>query len=316
MARFPDQTTLGLLPQPEGRIRSFVASSIVNLTVFGVALYAGFSARQVMQVHYEETELIVPAMPPAENPHKPQPAPPLKIKVQPPRIEPPKPLQEAKLEEAKLEPPPMPPAALAPRPKPAPAVAMPAQNNLVRPSVKPVHLGDTFGVVPNPNSVRPATVAAMGNPYGSMQGPATRPHGVVGSTGIGDGTQFGSGSGGGHGTGGGRVASVGMPGFTPGSATPVYASAQAESTSVEIISKPPVQYTAEARQARIEGNVVLSVTFLSSGQIVVHGVLKSLGHGLDQEAVRVAQQIRFRPATSNGRPVDVTTRITITFQLA
>jgi TonB family protein len=142
----------------------------------------------------------------------------------------------------------------------------------------------------------------MGNPYGNMQGPATRPHGVVGSTGIGDGTQFGSGGGGGNATGGGPVASVGMPGFTPVPATPVYASAQAESTSVEIISKPPVQYTAEARQSRIEGNVVLSVTFLSSGQIVVHGVLQSLGHGLDQEAVRVAQQIRFRPATSNGRP--------------
>ena len=60
---------------------------------------------------------------------------------------------------------------------------------------------------------------------------------------------------------------------------------------------------------------MLSVTFLSNGQIVVHGVLESLGHGLDQEAVRVAQQIRFRPATSNGRPVDVTTRITITLSV-
>ncbi len=311
MARFPDQTTLGLLPQPEGRIRSFVASSIVNLTVFGVALYAGFSARQVRQVHYEETELIVPAMPPAENPHKPQPAPPLKIKVQPPRIEPPKPLQE----EAKLEPPPMPSAALAPRPKPASAAAMPAEDNLIRPSVKPVHLGDTFGVVPNPNSVRPATIASLGNPYGGLQGPATRPHGVVGSTGIGDGTQFGSG-GGGNGTGGGRVASVGMPGYAPVSATPVYASTERQSTSVEVLSKPPVQYTAEARQLRVEGEIVLSVTFLSNGQVLVHGVLHGLGHGLDEEAIRVAQQIRFRPATVNGRPVDVTTRVSITFQLA
>jgi outer membrane biosynthesis protein TonB len=45
-------------------------------------------------------------------------------------------------------------------------------------------------------------------------------------------------------------------------------------------------------------------------------VIQGLGHGLDEEAERVAQQIRFRPATSNGRPVDVTTKITITFQLA
>jgi TonB family protein len=45
---------------------------------------------------------------------------------------------------------------------------------------------------------------------------------------------------------------------------------------------------------------------------VVHG----LGHGLDEEARRVAQQIRFRPATRNGLAVDLTTNITITFQLA
>jgi len=42
----------------------------------------------------------------------------------------------------------------------------------------------------------------------------------------------------------------------------------------------------------------------------------SLGHGLDEEARRVAQQIRFRPATRNGQAVDLTTNITISFQLA
>jgi len=310
-----DQVTFGLLPQPEGRARSFVASSITNFAFFGIALYIGMSARQVVQRHFQETELFMPTTPPAVKLHKPHPAPPPKIKVQPPRIEPPKPLQT----EARIEPPSLPhlapKIALARQPKPALAAAMPAQNNLIRPSTKPVHLGDTFGVTPNPNSMRPATVAAIGNPYGDTQGPAVQPHGVVRSTGLGDGTRLGSG-GGGNGTGSGRVASVGMPGMTPVSAAPVYASAQVQSTSVEILSKPPVQYTAEARQSRIEGNVVLSVTFLSNGQVVVHGVLHGLGYGLDQEAVRVAQQIQFRPATSNGRPVDVTTHITIAFQLA
>jgi TonB family protein len=37
---------------------------------------------------------------------------------------------------------------------------------------------------------------------------------------------------------------------------------------------------------------------------------------LDEEARRVAQQIRFHPATRNGQAVDLTTNITITFQLA
>jgi TonB family protein len=50
--------------------------------------------------------------------------------------------------------------------------------------------------------------------------------------------------------------------------------------------------------------------------VVVESVVHGLGHGLDEEARRVAQQIRFRPATRDGRPVDTTTTITITFQLA
>jgi len=50
--------------------------------------------------------------------------------------------------------------------------------------------------------------------------------------------------------------------------------------------------------------------------VVVQGIVHGLGHGLDEEARRVAQQIRFRPATRDGRPVDMTTNIVITFQLA
>jgi TonB family protein len=87
-------------------------------------------------------------------------------------------------------------------------------------------------------------------------------------------------------------------------------------TSLEVLSKPSVQYTSEARQLRIQGDVVLRVTFTAAGQVVVQNVVRGLGHGLDEEARRVAQQIRFRPATRNGQPVDSTTTITITFQLA
>jgi TonB family protein len=200
------------------------------------------------------------------------------------------------------------------RARPTLAAAMPAKNKFVHPIIKPVHLGDTFGVTPNRNAMRPANVAALGNPYGDMRGPAVAPRGVVKSAGFGDSSRFGAGGGGGVAS--GRVGSVGLPGYTPVSAGPVVASSEPQATSVEVISKPPVQYPIEARQLRIEGNVVLSVTFSASGQVLVHGVLRGLGHGLDQEAVRVAQQIRFRPATVHGRPVDTTTRVTIAFQLA
>ena len=43
-------------------------------------------------------------------------------------------------------------------------------------------------------------------------------------------------------------------------------------TNLEVISKPPVQYTSEARQLKVQGDVVLRVTFLANGQVVVQGM--------------------------------------------
>jgi TonB family protein len=223
---------------------------------------------------------------------------------------------------------------LSPQPKAALTAAMPAQSKDVKPSTAPVHLGQTFGVTPNPNATRPATIASIGNPYGGMNGPAVAPHGIVGSTGIGNSTtRVGSNSGI-----VGKVASVGRPGGTGTAATgniygnakvasaeipkvqvaaPVQQATVAQSsTDLEIVSKPSPQYTNEARQLKIEGNVVLHVTFTAGGQVVVLSIVHGLGHGLDEEARRVAQQIRFHPASRNGQAVDSTTNITITFQLA
>jgi TonB family protein len=208
---------------------------------------------------------------------------------------------------------------------------MPAQDKNVKFSTKPVHFGDTFGVTPNPNARGHATVAAIGNPYGGMQGPAVAPHGIVGSTGFGNGSRIGSSAGV-----VGKVASAGVPRATntapaanrgkvasAGIPTAPTASAPASSnvherapTSLEVLSKPPVQYTSEARQLKVQGDVILRVTFMASGQVVIKGIVHGLGHGLDEEARRVAQQIRFRPATRNGQAIDMTTNITITFQLA
>jgi TonB family protein len=85
---------------------------------------------------------------------------------------------------------------------------------------------------------------------------------------------------------------------------------------VVVVSKPLPEYTSEAKQLKVQGDVILRVTFTANGQVLVQGIVQSLGHGLDEEARRVAQQIRFRPATRNGQAVDKTTTVTITFQLA
>jgi TonB family protein len=334
--------TLGLLPEPERSTGSFVTSAIVNGSILALVLYIGATAKRVIeQHHYEMTELLIPTTPPPQPKVKMPPPPevphPPELQMEAPKIEMPKPKPEPKpiQMEAKLAMPTVkmakPQIILAPQPKAAlAAAAMPAQSAHVKVSTAPVHLGQTFGVTPNPNAMRAATIAAIGNPYGGMQGPAVAPHGIVGSTGIGNGTHFGSSAGT-----VGRVASAGIPGSAGNSPTGTYGrvaaagipkaaaapvvaqmTATPQATNLEVISKPPVQYTTEARQLKVQGDVVLRVTFMATGQVVVQGIVHGLGHGLDEEARRVAQQIRFRPATRDGRPVDLTTTIRITFQLA
>ena len=56
--------------------------------------------------------------------------------------------------------------------------------------------------------------------------------------------------------------------------------------------------------------------FQASGTIQVLGVIQGLGYGLDARAVEAAQNIRFKPAEREGRPVDSRARVRITFQLA
>ena len=346
----PGRATFGLLPEPERSFGSFITSIAINGLILATLLYIGATAKRVIEEHkYEMTELIVPTPPPPpekvklpEPPKiKPLEPPKLELKLDAPKINMPKPEPKPELKpiqmEAKVNLPTIkeakPSVILAPQPKAAmAAAAMPARDNTVKPSTAPVHLGQTFGVTPNPNATRPATIAAIGNPYGGMNGPAVAPHGVVGSTGIGNGLKSGSNSGV-----VGKVASAGIPGATGTAPSGSYSGSKVASTGIpaavaaapvqrivetpvttnlEVISKPDPQYTSEARQLKVQGDVILRVTFTSSGRVVVQSIVHGLGHGLDEEARRAEQQIHFRPATRNGQAVDLTTNITITFQLA
>ena len=87
-------------------------------------------------------------------------------------------------------------------------------------------------------------------------------------------------------------------------------------TPVSIVSKPKPVYSEEARRLRIEGEVVLEVTFPTSGRIRVLRVVGSLGHGLDEAAIEAAKKIEFEPARRDGRPVDHTATLRVIFRLA
>lgn len=87
-------------------------------------------------------------------------------------------------------------------------------------------------------------------------------------------------------------------------------------TPVEIIFKPSPVYTEEARQLKLEGEVLLEVMFTANGQLHVNRVVRGLGHGLDEAGVAAAAKMRFKPAMRNGQAVDSTATVHVVFQLA
>jgi TonB family protein len=269
-------------------------------------------------------------------------------KVEPPKIQPPKPEIEPP-KPVKLDTPkPLPNIPLAPpkavAPPPAPKVGMfasnkptPVANNQSHPQATTGGFGDPHGVAPNPNANRPATIAALGSfnaapgansgagaaRKGTVQGvdfgagvkngvPGGTSHGAVASAGFANGVVGGTGKPGGH----GQVGNANFGAAVGGHVQIAQASAEPAFTPPVVISEPKARYTSEAQEARVQGEVTLQVRFLASGQVEVIRVVNGLGHGLDEEARHVAENIRFKPAQRNGQAVDHTTLIHVTFQLA
>ncbi|MFZ0760137.1 MAG: energy transducer TonB, partial [Candidatus Sulfotelmatobacter sp.] len=96
--------------------------------------------------------------------------------------------------------------------------------------------------------------------------------------------------------------------------------AQADSgpatTPVEITFKPQPVYTDEARSLKLEGEVLLQVTFNANGTLHVDRVVRGLGHGLDEAAIAAADKMRFKPALRMGQPIDSTAIVHVLFQMA
>jgi len=85
---------------------------------------------------------------------------------------------------------------------------------------------------------------------------------------------------------------------------------------VEITYKPNPVYTEEARQLRLEGEILLEVMFGANGQLHVTRVVRGMGHGLNEAAISAANKMKFKPALRNGTPVDSTAIVHVVFQLA
>ena len=82
-----------------------------------------------------------------------------------------------------------------------------------------------------------------------------------------------------------------------------------------ILSKKAPSYTKEAIEQKIEGVVILSIIFSIDGSVKEIKIIQGLGYGLDEEAIKAASQIKFIPATKDGKTVNVRARLEYTLNL-
>jgi TonB family protein len=199
--------------------------------------------------------------------------------------------------------------------------AAPATVNLPSHKVQTGGFGDPNGIPgkgdPNKttNINRQGSPALPGGPgYGNGTGGDKGVRGAVHSAGFGNGIASPPEGSGKHGT-------VQSTGFADQSVATQptkkqVASNEAPTTDVAILDKPRPEYTAEGRNLKLEGDVVLDVVFLANGSVQVSRLVSGLGHGLDEAAARAAERIKFKPAMRDGQPTDFPARVRIEFRLA
>lgn len=93
------------------------------------------------------------------------------------------------------------------------------------------------------------------------------------------------------------------------------ATTSSNTIALQILSKPRPSYTDTARNNVTTGTVRLRVTFLASGKIGNVTSVTSLPDGLTEQAIEAAKNIKFNPATVDGKPVTVTKQIEYSFSI-
>lgn len=65
----------------------------------------------------------------------------------------------------------------------------------------------------------------------------------------------------------------------------------------------PAQYPQQAKEAGLEGNVVLQLDISAEGRVTAVTVVNPAGNGFDEAAVEAAKQFQFAPALRDGKPI-------------
>lgn len=308
---------MGLLPQPKVSYPTLFASFVLHVILIIGLVHAGvIRSARVVATKRVYTPLVftevLAAKQPTINAYEPPKAsePPVVAKLvlpKQPTVSRPTPVEPPKLN-IKAEAPVL-TDALVSLPKLAPQVQVgaftPAKEKPTLPKtlaseqVQTGGFGDPNGVKGIGDGKTKVTISSLGS-FDAPSGPG-----------------YGNGTGGAHGK-AGVVATSGFdlkPDVTVSTAT-AHAPLHDTGKPVEILGHDKPDYTEEGRKLGIQGEVLVRVRFDASGQVRVLGVVQGLGHGLDEQAERAAEKIRFKPAESNGQQVDSIAIVHVIFELA
>jgi TonB family protein len=166
--------------------------------------------------------------------------------------------------------------------------------------------------------------AVFGDPRSKSPASSNGP-GAEGGMGTANGTGIGEGRGPGFGPGRdgnigdgakglGCCGSGGSNGNSPEDPDRVY-TATLVTERARVLAKPEPQYTEDARRNQITGSVVLRVVFSRTGEVTNIRAINALPFGLTERAIAAARLIHFRPATKDGRPVNVYMQLEYNFNL-
>lgn len=191
------------------------------------------------------------------------------------------------------------------------------------PAIKNPVLPMAATVVADPMLVPPdARVLAYGDPKSKSTDPSSGP-GTGNGIGTGRGGGIGPGEGGGIGP--GRGGNIGGGDYHEGGGGPggggggtdynKIFSGKDVNSKARVLSKPEPQYTEDARKNQITGTVVLRAVFTSGGQVTNIRAVSGLPYGLTERAIAAARNIKFVPATKDGRAVSMYIQLEYNFNL-
>jgi len=185
------------------------------------------------------------------------------------------------------EPKPLEPVPAPPEPKPEPPLKAEPLPAVIAPIiVAPADTRNRVGVLEQKTS----EVESHGPGKGGGAGTGT-------GTGLGEGDGTGVGPGSGGGTGGGP--------YRPGSGI----------EAPRLLREVRADYTEEARQRGIAGDVVLEIIVRRDGSVGDVKIMQGLAGGLNDRAVQAVRQWKFVPARRQGVPVDVIVEVAVEFKL-